>query len=327
MTVTPGALFSVEVALPIALTPPPGVQKAVVWKNWHVFVERRADIAFGKTSKVQRFELRLLRIRPNSQNRNYQIFVEALYWQPDGEYDLVISGPGFSYASPKSILVQDKGDKSVKQEFTGAVVQTEPDEWRITVGDKSMTALDVVMGPETGGVRVMINGKRTADFRIFWASHRVKGKADNRRMLRIRVPSESEEGDVFVLALKSAKKVAGRRVRIEGMGSGMRPLEWTSLRASASFKPVQWIWRFVDGDSRVGEKVTYRWMVGTDAIAQVTAFDEYGIPVSAELTYPLRMPLSRGDGMCALAPGKRPGMHLLKFLLQIWVESFSILME
>ena len=317
--VQPGEVVSMEVALPVALTPPPGVQKAVVWREWQVYLERQADIALGNSSRTLRFELRLLRIRPNNRNTDYFIVAEILHWLPPGTYNLVVTGPGFSFFSQKA--VSTKSDAI--HPFTGEIQSTRRGQWRIRRAVEKPAILEVLVGKEIEAVAITLAGERIDDVRVYWASYQIDRKTDGRRLVQIDISAAPES---FLLELMPQKKMS-ETVSISGMSEDIRPLEWISLGAETSFKPVQLIWQFVDGDSRVGPNVRYRWMVGTEASVTLTAFNEYATPYSISMKQPLRMPLARGGCACRMPAGDSGDFRLLKFLLQIWVESFSFLME
>lgn len=314
--------MTVEVVLPIALTPPPGVQKAKVWKAWHVIIERQVEIAFGRTSKTLHYELRLLRIRPGTQNSNYLIQAEVLPWLPEGTYDVSVRGPGFVYSAPGALNLS--GEKA--QSFRGSVTEQRPGTWLVnrSPGAGRSEWLEAVVAKDLPGVEVRLDNQRLRKMDVVWASNDVETGSDGRRLIRLRIPADIRNGTLsFEVHQRSGQKVA-----IASAAETIRPLEWVELRVKLSFCPVKVVWRFVDGEMDEGEKVRYRWMVGTQAIAAVTAFDEYATPWMATMSRPLRMPLSRSGQMCAFsATGGDAADFPVAVLMKICIESFFKLME
>ena len=311
----------------MALTPPPGVQKASVWKEWHLYALRMADIGHGKASKRLRYEMRLLRLRPCSRNVNYILTAEALHWLPTGNYDLVLVGPGFKYGAKKVLRVTAQNDAAP---FAGAVVREGDGVWQVTpdAAAKGESWLELVVAGGTEGIEILLNGKPKALDAVCWASHRISRTNDGRRLLRIKIPPLTEPSTVSLAThSQSDKRAKEQQIAIVQYEKSVKPLEWVALKAKVSFRPVQVIWQFVDGDNRVGESIRYRWMVGTEAEAEVTAFDQYGVPWTAGMAQPLTMPLSRSQSSCAFAAFNSERPSLLKYLFQFSVESFVKLME
>ena len=320
--VSAGELFIIEVAIPMALTPPPGVQKASVWRDWHLYVSRDADVAFGKASKRMQYELRLLRIRPDSQNVNYIFTAEALHWLPPGKYSIAIKGPGLQYRA-RDALVATPTAQARQRLFAGAIAALGANTWQLVQGNKNRGGwLELIAGKDAPAVLILLNGKRVRDLQVYWGEYAMRRPNDNSRLLRIWIPASSTATKLEV----EQRAVSKQRVSIESKSSYLRPMAWVTLRAKTSFFPVNIFWDFVDGDNRVGQEVTYRWMVGTTAKATVTAFDEFSTPWSAELNQPLTLPLSR-NADCSFGLGAGGAPVLLPQLFQFCIESFFNLME
>ncbi len=318
----PGNRMAVEVALPIALTPPPGVQKAKVWKDWHVVIERQVEIGFGRTSKHLRYELRLLRIRPGTQNSNYLMQADVFPWLPAGTYDVSVRGPGFAYSAPVSLNLS--GEKA--HPFRGSVTEQRPGTWLLnrSPGAARPEWLEAVVARDMAGVEVWLENQRLRKMDVVWACNDVEKGSDGRRLIRFRIPADIRTG---TLSFKPHQR-SGQQVVIAPDAEVIRPLEWVELRVKSSFSPIKVVWRFVDGEMDEGDKVRYRWMVGTQAIAEVTAFDEYATPWTTTMARPLRMPLSRSGQMCAFsAAGGDTADFPVAVLMKICVESFFNLME
>lgn len=319
--VDPGKSFSIEIAIPFALTPPPGVQKAVVWRQWSVVLSRMADASFENVSKKLAYELRFLKIRPDEHNVNYVVTAEVQKWLPPGRYAVHVKGPGFRYGAQDSVIISG--------EVRNALIKITPQgahAWQIesSSGIRNSFLVEVVIGESVESVSFAVkNDVKLSIEDICWAAFREDSPMEGGRLVRLRLPPMS---DSVVLQAKKLRKTEAA-VRIVLATDSVRPLEWVALETTASFAPLRYIWRFADGDSDVGQKVNYRWMVTTEAVAEVTVFDRLGGVHKAELRRPLKMPLERNGLSCEMAPQPAGAVSWSGFLLKTWFETFLFLWE
>lgn len=323
--VVPGGVLKAEVALPIALTPPPGVQKSSVWTQWKVVLKRRIDISHETKVRFLSYELRLLKVRPCPKNVNYIFEGEVLNWLPSGTYDLHVVGPGISYQSKQAVIVKgdnhpQRNDSLVNVQYLGRKG------WLLenTSTRSEVYKWDMILGQKVEAADLLVNGKPAKLAFACWAKIVATKPSGKSRFLTymLKVPPGK-----IRLELKARKKRL-QKVSIIPSSAAVRPLEWTVLRAKSSFSPVSIIWKLADGETAIGAKIEYRWMVTTKAVAHVFVFDKHGSVYNASLKIPLRMPLERtGLVSCGMSPCQMGRTGLIDFLLKNWFEAFFILLE
>ncbi|MBN2342915.1 MAG: hypothetical protein JXX29_02740 [Deltaproteobacteria bacterium] len=331
-----GESFSVRMSIPIALTPPPGVQKASVWRDWRVVLQRRVPAVYKTKDHALRYHMRFLKIRPSENNLDYVVTAQTQRWLPSGRYDLNVQGPGFSYSAAASVLVGD-----VQPEDDNISVSTaSASSWRfhITPGVGSPRWIELIVGKSIPGVAVSLNGASVPIADIFWASFKMRsrmrgdkaeytGTADGRRLIRVALPSDYRAGVVTVSQRKKATQNQSTSVRIIPAQTEIQPMEWVEIRGEMSFKPLKAIWLFADGENAVGLKTTYRWMVTTEAVAELTVFDGWGTPHRARMKKPLQMPLARNSSGCGCRMVNEPHVSILRFVFNTCFETILLLLE
>ena len=103
--VRPGATLWIRVRLPVALTPPPGVQRPRALEGWGATLEGQADrVSAGSR---WRYELRVRDVRPLAGSTPvYRVAIALPAYAAPGSYDLTLRTPGTApFRAPASVRV------------------------------------------------------------------------------------------------------------------------------------------------------------------------------------------------------------------------------
>lgn len=105
--VAAGALLTVRVRVPAALTPPPGAQQPAVLAPWSAQLSGRVLPVLGDKDEAAVYPLPVVDLRPDDPSGLvYRLSLPVPAWTAPGSYDLWVRGPGGNQRHGASVFVR-----------------------------------------------------------------------------------------------------------------------------------------------------------------------------------------------------------------------------
>ncbi|MBN2803000.1 MAG: hypothetical protein JXR91_07890 [Deltaproteobacteria bacterium] len=261
-----GELLKIKMSLPFDLTPPPGVQKRKVWKDWRVVFFIMSYGAIGTQNRLLKYVVNIMRLRPSSDNSKYLLYAEILPFMPDGLYSLTVSGPGFRITNRDSFCVgscinqKKRVEKEEKNTFK-----------IIPSGNFKSELFEVVVKSDFGSLKAVCDGREIFPLYATWQTNTGEIKKRD-RVLLYKVDGKKNSLIEFVKSKALSIKAAVKREDKKLGGA----LDWQRYKIVSDASFLNIIWDFKDDSYGMGKRIIHRWILSKHAASEITLFDKSG---------------------------------------------------
>jgi hypothetical protein len=300
---SPGAVLECLVRLRLPLTPPPGVQQPRANEGWQVALVKRDLFDLSGQQSSAEYPHPVMRLRPVKGDL-YRLYVELFPWLLWGEYDLLISGPGFSARREHALFIGDRGGESA-----GAVPVARP------LGGRALEVLNPGPGAEAWSLDLLVPADipgiaATRDRRPLALGQVALASVDGRRgwdrvlayPLSLQAAEQGNASKTILAWSTVPERPCAASISWPNAGQHRETMAWRDLALAADRPPVAVIWRFGEDRWGVGEAVRHRWLLSNRAQVDAFAFDANGRLCEAHSTAQLN-PLESASGCRCAAIG------------------------
>mgnify|MGYP001426108093 CR=1 FL=1 len=280
-----GEPVELRAALPLFLTPPPGVQQPGIWKEWSVVLKRSVGAVFPDGRGTLIFRMAVTRIRPDIDNEAYIITAISDPWLPEGRYAIVLRGPGFRMTAPSALCVGS---------CSPPLLDVQPDghgRWKVQPASAAIRRgiFELVVPASVPAVHIASDGQRLRPTGASWTI-----SPDGRTNRLLQYPLSFQGHHARTITAETARPEPGRLILHATSRDDSGPICWQILRAESNIPAATVLWRFNDGATAQGSIVRQRRLRMDDLFAEATLVDTGGGLHRASL----QIPGNRTTGGC-----------------------------